>query len=163
MLNRSFGCAKKKNDQFLSLLDLNDVPGGSMAQRRYPPVALIECVADITQNHHKVRRLHLVIIDLWRSWKINQAQVRSLTGALRRLQYSADCTTSLSPQLGKTPLHGRTMALTFLVICYGQNARQLDRSIFGGGFWPVLVVFFVCLGFWFCVVWFFVVACFPHE
>ena len=57
-----------------------------MAQRRYPPVALIECVADITQKHHKVRRLHLVIVDLWRPWKINQAQVRSLTGELRRPQ-----------------------------------------------------------------------------
>ena len=95
------------DDQFLSSLDLNDVPGGTMAQRRYPPVALIECVADITQKHHKVRRLHLVIVDLWRPWKINQAQVRSLTGALRRLQYSADCTTPLSPKPGKTPLHGR--------------------------------------------------------
>ena len=80
------------DDQFLSFLDLTDVPGGTMAQRRYLCVALIECVADITQKHHKVRRLHLVIVDLWRPWKINQTQVRSLIGALRRLQYSADCT-----------------------------------------------------------------------
>ena len=42
------------DDQFLSFLDLSDVPGGTMAQRRHPPVALIECVAD-TQKHHKVR------------------------------------------------------------------------------------------------------------
>ena len=34
------------------------------AQRRCPPVALIECVADLTQPHYKVRRLHLVIVDL---------------------------------------------------------------------------------------------------
>ena len=95
------------DNQFISSLDHTDVPGGTMAQRRYPPVALIECVADIAQRHHKVRRLHLVIVDLWRPWKINQTQVRSLTGALRRLQYSADCTTPLSPQPGKTPLHGR--------------------------------------------------------
>ena len=57
-----------------------------MAQRRYPPVELIECVADIMQKHHKVRRLHLVIVDLWRPWKINQAQVKSLTDQLRRLR-----------------------------------------------------------------------------
>ena len=43
------------DDQVLSFLDLTDVPGGTMAQRRYPSVALIECVADITQKHHKVR------------------------------------------------------------------------------------------------------------
>ena len=41
------------DDRFLSLLDLTDVPGGTMAQRRYPPAALIECVADIAQRHHK--------------------------------------------------------------------------------------------------------------
>ena len=59
------------DDQFLSSLDLIGVPGGTMAQRRYPPVVLIECVADITQRHHKVHRLHLVIVDLWRPWKTN--------------------------------------------------------------------------------------------
>ena len=72
-----------RDDQFLSTLDHVDVPGGTMAQQRYPPVALIECVADIMQKHHKVRRLHLVIVDLWRPWKINQAQVLSLTDQLR--------------------------------------------------------------------------------
>ena len=38
------------DDQFLSSLDHNDVPGGTMAQRRYLPVVLIECVADIVQK-----------------------------------------------------------------------------------------------------------------
>ena len=97
------------DEQFLSLLDQMDVPTVPMAQRRYPPVALIECVADITQTHYKVRRLHLVIVDLWRPWKIHQAQVRSLTDQLRNLQPSqhADCTTPLAPNAGKTPLHGR--------------------------------------------------------
>ena len=78
------------DNQFLSSLDLTDVPGSALAQPRYPPVALIECVADIAQ----VRPLHLVIVDLWRPWKINQTQVRSLTGAqttpiLCRLYYTA--------------------------------------------------------------------------
>ena len=97
------------DDQFLSLFDHMDVPTGTMAQRRYPPVALIECVADITQTHYKVRRLHLVIVDLWRPWKIHQAQARSLTDQLCRLQPSphADCPTPLAPNVGKTPLHGR--------------------------------------------------------
>ena len=54
------------DDQFLSNFDHVDVPGGTLAQRRYPPVALVECVADIMQRHHKVCRLHLVIVDLWR-------------------------------------------------------------------------------------------------
>ena len=54
------------DNQFLSFLDHDDVPPDLTAQRRYPPVALIECVADLTQPHYKVRRLHLVIVDLWR-------------------------------------------------------------------------------------------------
>ena len=58
------------DNQFLSFLDHDDVPPDLTAQRRYPPVALIECVADLTQPHYKVRRLHLVIVDLWRPWKI---------------------------------------------------------------------------------------------
>ena len=119
------------DDQFLSSLDLHDVPGGAMAQRRYPPVALIECVADIAQKHHKVRRLHLVIVDLWRPWKINQAQVRSLTGALRRLQYSADCTTPLSPKPGKTPLHGRRFV-------YGYSLDGSDFPCYL--LWPIRTV-----------------------
>ena len=75
---------------------------------RYPPVALAECVADIMIKHHKVRRLHLVIVDLWRPWKINQAQVKSLTDQLRKLGPcpEVDNTTPLAPVHGKTPLHG---------------------------------------------------------
>ena len=42
------------DDQFLSSLDSNNVPDSTMAQRRYSSVVLIECVADITQKHHKV-------------------------------------------------------------------------------------------------------------
>ena len=97
------------DDQFLSFLDHADVPPGITAQRRYPPVALIECVADLTQTHYKVRRLHLVIVDLWRPWKIHKTQVRSLTDQLRRLQPGphSDYTTPLAPIGGKTPLHGR--------------------------------------------------------
>ena len=108
-LQQSSSDACPSDDQFLLQFDHVDVPNGTMAQRRYPPVALVECVADITQKHYKVRRLHLVIVDLWRPGKIHQAHVRSLTDELRRLQPSqhADCTTPLAPNAGKTPLHGR--------------------------------------------------------
>ena len=97
------------DNQFLSFLDHDDVPPDLTAQRRYPPVALIECVADLTQPHYKVRRLHLVIVDLWRPWKIHKSQVRSLTDQLRRLQPGphADNTTPMMPMRSKTPLHGR--------------------------------------------------------
>ena len=43
------------DNQFLSFLDHEDVPSDLTGQRRYPPVALIECVANLTQTHYKVR------------------------------------------------------------------------------------------------------------
>ena len=55
-----------------------------------PPTALIECVADIAQRHHKVRRLHLVIVDLSRPWTINQIQVRSLKHWLHHREHYDD-------------------------------------------------------------------------
>ena len=78
----------------------------------------------------KVRRLHLVIVDLWRPWKINQAQVKSLTDQLRRLSPcpEVDNTTPLAPAHGKTPLHCRRFV-------YGYS---LDGSDFPCYFlWPV--------------------------
>ena len=118
------------DDQFLSSFDQHDIQIGSTAQRRYPPVALVECVADIVLKHHKVHRLHLVIVDLWRPWKINQAQVKSLTDQLRRLRPCplADCTAPLAPDQGKTPLHGRRFV-------YGYSLDGSDFSCYL--LWPV--------------------------
>ena len=47
------------DEEFLRNFDQRDGQTGPMAQRRYPPVALAECVADILSKRHKVRRLHL--------------------------------------------------------------------------------------------------------
>ena len=100
-----------EDEQFLHSFDHEDGQTDPVAQRRYPPVALAECVAapDIMIKRHKVRRLHLVIVDLSRPWKINQAQVKSLTDMLRRLDPcpEAEGTTPMMPVPGKTPLRCR--------------------------------------------------------
>ena len=36
----------------------------------YPPVAFVESVADVSTGGAKIRRLHLIIVDLWRPWKV---------------------------------------------------------------------------------------------
>ena len=97
------------DEQFLQSFDHEDGHNDPEAQRRYPPVALAECVADIMIHRRKVRRLHLVIVDLWRPWKVNQAQVKSLTTMLRRLDPcpEAQGTTPMMPVAGKAPLHCR--------------------------------------------------------
>ena len=89
------------DETFLQFFD----PNNGQAQRRYPPVALVESVSDVVIQRHKVRRLHLVIVDLWRPWKVNQKQVKLLTDMLRRLEPSLfpEGTTPMMPVVGKTP------------------------------------------------------------
>ena len=99
------------------------------AKQLYPPVALIESVSDAVFQRYKVRRLHLVIVDLWRPWKVNQKQVKSLTDLLRQLEPSPDSdgTAPMMPCVGKSPLHCRRFV-------YGYS---LDGSDFPCYFlWP---------------------------
>ena len=71
------------NDEtFIQRLDRNK----DKVMQQYPPVALAESVSDVVLKRYKVRRLHLVIVDLWRPWKVNQKQVKSLTDLLRQLE-----------------------------------------------------------------------------
>ena len=118
------------NDEtFLQSFDHDNGQTNNEAQRRYPPVALAECNADIMIQRHKVRRLRLVIVDLWRPSKVKQAQVKSLTNMLRDLDPcpSAEGTTPMMPVAGKTPLHCRRFV-------YGYS---LDGSDFPCHFlWP---------------------------
>ena len=101
-------------------------------RRRYPPVALAECVADIMIKRHKVRRLHLVIVDLWRPWKIHQSQVKLLTNLLWRLDPcpEAENTTPIVPIPGKTSLHGRRFV-------YGYSLDGSDFPCYL--LWPVRI------------------------
>ena len=47
----------------------------------FPPPA-IEVLQDYVTNFHKVRRLHLIVMDLWRLWKYNTARAREITDQL---------------------------------------------------------------------------------
>ena len=75
------------DETFLQSFD----PNNGQAQRRYPRVALVESVSDVLIQRRKVRRLHLVIVDLWRPWKMNQTQVKSLANMFRQLEASPVC------------------------------------------------------------------------
>ena len=45
-------------------------------------------------NFHKLRRLHLVVVDLWRPWKYNTARVREITDQLWLIQDCEDARVS---------------------------------------------------------------------
>ena len=47
-------------------------------------------------NYHKVRRLHLVVVDLWRPWKYNTARAREITDQLWIIR-DCDDTRRVSP------------------------------------------------------------------
>ena len=87
----------------------------------------------------RLRRLHLVIVDLWRAWKISQAQVKSLTNMLRRLDPcpGAEGATPMMPVAGKTPLHCRRFVYGYSLDdgsdfpCYLLWPRRTP----GGSFW----------------------------
>ena len=75
----------------------------------YPPVAIAESVSDAVLKRYKIRRLHLVIVDLWRPWKVNQKQVKSLTNLMGHLEPS-DFTVGNTPMMqygANSPLHCR--------------------------------------------------------
>ena len=62
----------------------------------FPPPAIVEALQDYVTNYHKVRRLHLIVVDLWRPWKYNTARARQITDQLWRIS-DCDDTRRVSP------------------------------------------------------------------
>ena len=50
--------------------------------------AVVEVLQDYVTNFHKVRRLHLIVVDLWRPWNYNTARAKEITD---QLWYVRDC------------------------------------------------------------------------
>ena len=42
----------------------------------FPPPAIVEALQDYVTHYYKVRRLHLIVVDLWRPWKYNTARAK---------------------------------------------------------------------------------------
>ena len=45
----------------------------------FPPPAIAEVLQDCVANYHKVRRLYLIVVDLWRPWRYNTRQAKAIT------------------------------------------------------------------------------------
>ena len=48
----------------------------------FPPPAIAEVLQDCVAHYHKVRRLHLIVVDLWRPWRYNARQAKAITDQL---------------------------------------------------------------------------------
>ena len=68
----------------------------------FPPPAIVEAFQDYVPHYHKVRRLHLIVVDLWRPWKYNTARAREITDQLWLISHCDD-TRRVSPFGPKGP------------------------------------------------------------
>ena len=81
-----------------SFIDISDMlkQNCCLSGPHFPPPAIVETLQDYVTNYHKVRRLHLIVVDLWRPWKYNTAQAREITDQLWRIS-DCDDTRRVSP------------------------------------------------------------------
>ena len=79
------------DESFIDMLKQNCLSGP-----HFPPPAIVEALQDYVTHYHKVRRLHLIVVDLWRPWKYNTARAREITDQLWRISHCDD-TRRVSP------------------------------------------------------------------
>ena len=74
------------DESFIDMLKQNCCLSGP----HFPPPAIVEALQDYVTHYYKVRRLHLIVVDLWRPWKYNTARAREITDQLWRISHGAD-------------------------------------------------------------------------
>ena len=126
------------DEAFIDLLKQNCCLSGP----HFPPPAIVEALQDYVTNYYKVRRLHLIVVDLWRPWKYNTARAREITD---QLWYISDCddtrrVSPFRPDGPEPPLRCRRFAYGYALDgsecpCYlvwpqrdGQSYILLDTS-----------------------------------
>ena len=74
------------DETFIHMLQQNCCLSGP----HFPPPAIVEALQDYVTHYYKVRRLHLIVVDLWRPWKYNTARAREITDQLWRISHGND-------------------------------------------------------------------------
>ena len=72
------------DETFIQMLQQNCCLAGP----HFPPPAIVEVLQDYVTHYYKVRRLHLIVVDLWRPWKYNTA--REITDQLWHISHGDD-------------------------------------------------------------------------
>ena len=68
----------------------------SLTGPHFPPPAIVEALQDYVTHYHKVRRLHLIVVDLWRPCKYNTARAKAITDQVWYISH-CDATHRVSP------------------------------------------------------------------
>ena len=85
-------CQSPPDEAFIDMLRQNCCLAGP----HFPPPAIVEALQDYVTHFHKVRRLHLIVVDLWRPWNYNTDRARDVTDQLWLMQDGVD-TRRVSP------------------------------------------------------------------
>ena len=93
---------------FIHMLQQNCILSGP----HFPPPAIVEALQDYVTHYYKVRRLHLIVVDLWRPWKYNTDCAKAITD---QLWYTSHCddthrVSPFRPDGPKPPLRCRRFA-----------------------------------------------------
>ena len=96
------------DETFIDMLTQNCCLSGP----HFPPPAIVEALQDYVTHYHKVRRLHLIVVDLWRPWKYNTARAREITDQLWRISHNDDThrVSPFRPEGPEPPLRCRRFA-----------------------------------------------------
>ena len=96
------------DESFIDMLQQNCCLSGP----HFPPPAIVEALQDYVTHYYKVRRLHLIVVDLWRPWKYNTARAREITDQLWRISHGDDAhrVSPFRPEGPEPPLRCRRFA-----------------------------------------------------
>ena len=93
---------------FIHMLQQNCILTGP----HFPPPAIVEALQDYVTHYYKVRRLHLIVVDLWRPWKYNTDCAKAITDQLWYISHCDDThrVSPFRPDGPKPPLRCRRFA-----------------------------------------------------
>ena len=113
-----------------------------LADSHFPPSAIAEVLQDYVANFHKVRRLHLTVVDLWQPWKYNTVRAREITD---QLWFIRDCANTrrvspFRPDGPEPPLRCRRFAIAMRWTALSSHAVWCGHKEMSGrtSFWTLL-------------------------
>ena len=123
------------DESFIDMLKQNCCLSGP----HFPPPAIVEALQDYVTHYYKVRRLHLIVVDLWRPWKYNTARAREITDQLWRISHGAD-THRVSPFRPERPRATTSLPSICIWICSGWLRMSELPGVASKG-WAILYSF----------------------
>ena len=111
---------------------MSSLPKCCLTGPNFLPRACVEVLKDYVTNHYKVRRLHLIVVDLWRPWRYNARQAKNITDQLWYLQDrpATHRMVPLMPCGPETPLRCRRYVYGYALVTWsGRSGIKTDSII----------------------------------